>query len=261
MILDANGVKPTVLRQNPPWGPERVWEDHCPSIPRVQQKHPIPRLPSGHAGDFSPFRHPDWELVRCSFRPRPRPRPLTTDADTVPPVPRVGRPRLLPCPLSSEHSQRKKKEGRKPSSRSSHPILCTSPGTRTVLPVLSSQQQQSEQTDDTTRPPTPWTKVGPPQLCPLLRNRVSLTSYRPRNLPRFDGQVPAAWADAVASFTSKGVRGRSVVRPLPFRQRIPTALQPPLFASRSFPLSISPPSSPRPYVCYGYSLYDTLSPS
>lgn len=79
------------------------------------------------------------------------------------------------CPaLSRQNILREKKEGRKPSSRSSHPILCTSPGTRTVLPVLSSQQQQSEQTDDTTRPPTPWTKVGPPQLCPLLRNRVSL---------------------------------------------------------------------------------------
>lgn len=259
MILDANGVKPTILRQNPPWGPERVWEDHCSSIPRVQQKHPILRLPSGHAGDFSPFRHPDWELVRCSFRPRPR--PLTTDADTVPPVPRVGRPRLLPCPLSSEHSQRKK-GGKKtilsqqppdPLHVAGHQDSAASVVVTAAAERANRRHHPTSNTLDKSRPSTTLSASSQPSLSP--------TSYRPRNLPRFDGQVPAAWADAVASFTSKGVRGRSVVRPLPFRQRIPTALQPPLFAPRSFPLSISPPSSPRPYVCYGYSLYDTLSPS
>lgn len=167
------------------------------------------------------------------------------------------------CPaLSRQNILREKKGGKKTilSQHSPDPLHVAGHQDSAASVVVTAAAERANRrhhptsnTLDKSRPSTPLSASSQPSLSP--------TSYRPRNLPRFDGQVPAAWADAVASFTSKGVRGRSVVRPLPFRQRIPTALQPPLFASRSFPLSISPPSSPRPYVCYGYSLYDTLSPS
>lgn len=149
------GSNPKILRQNPPWGPDRVWGDHCSSIPRVQQKHPISRLLSGHAGDFSPFRHPDWELGRCSFRPSPRkatapspptPTPSSGSSSTV------GSKRDLPCPRSLQ----KKKRGQETLLLQQPPDpLHVAGQTPDQCPVLSSQQQHSEQTNDTTRPPTP----------------------------------------------------------------------------------------------------------
>lgn len=155
----------------PPWGPDRVWEDHCSSIPRVQQKHPIPRLLSGHAGDFSPFRHPDWGLVRCSFRPRPRkaaapspPTPTPSCGSSSPPCGQQTGP-ALPSLLTGK----KKKETRKSSSRSSHPILCTSPDTSAhgsvVVTAAAERANKRHHPGQKSRPST--------QLYPL-RNRVSL---------------------------------------------------------------------------------------
>lgn len=232
------GSNPKILRQNPPWGPDRVWGDHCSSIPRVQQKHPISRLLSGHAGDFSPFRHPDWGLGRCSFRPSPRKAtaPSPPDADTFLRF-------LVHCgqqtgPALPSLFAGKKKGARNPPLAA---VTRSSARRRTdTRPVPSVVVTAAAQRANKRHHPTSNTSCALALHSFIRFATESLSHLLP---PRFDGQLPAAWADAVASFTSKGVRGRPSRCPLPFRQRIPTALQPPPFASRSLPLSISPPSS------------------
>jgi hypothetical protein len=158
--------------------PDRVWRNHCSSNPRVQRKHPILRLPSGHAGDSSPSPHPDWGLARSSFRPSKATAPHDRRR-RLPLVPRVGNKRDLPCPLSSEYSQKKRQ---KTSYRSSHPTLdlqVTIPWTpsRTPMPrvVVTASKQTTHRTSNSYLPRRPhnFIRFATESVLPLTSHATS----------------------------------------------------------------------------------------
>ncbi|KAK1836669.1 hypothetical protein QBC39DRAFT_56216 [Podospora conica] len=233
MILDANGVKikdsASEPPSNPPGGPRSGLGESF-----VRQFLALPRAPSS-CSENTPFPGCRQAMlvisvhlpipiggVSCSFRPSFLPRS------------RVGNKRDLwstpgtPVRSSSKNIHgiftlrgEKKKKGilPPPCRRRSHPTLCTSPSPgapRRQCPAQSGSRANKRQTSstNTSRFTDSSSLESPPRVHSFIRLPTETVppSHIPRDLPRFDGQVPAAWADAVASSTNKGVRGRSVDR-------------------------------------------------